>query len=279
LSFAGRIAVAPDRQLFVRDEGGDAARTPVLLLHGFTGCGETMRVAAQALPGRRQLFVDLPGHGESDAPHNVNDYAMECCTRDLLAVLDARGVARAHLLGYSLGARVALGLALAAPQRAASLLLVGARAGLADAAARSARRRADEQLADDILARGMEWFADYWMALPLFQSQRRLGAEFLAAARAQRLRNRPEGLANSLRGIGLGAQPPLAELLAKLEVPALFITGALDPRFGEAADELARRMPRACRAVLPQAGHAAHLENPRAFARALRRFLAAVEAK
>jgi len=277
LSFAGRIAVAPGRRLFVRDEGGDAARDALLLLHGFTGCGETMRAAAQALPGRRHLFVDLPGHGESDAPPNADAYAMECCTRDLLAVLDARGVARAHLLGYSLGARVALGLALAAPQRAASLLLVGARAGLSEAAARSARRRADEKLADDILARGMAWFTDYWMALPLFQSQRRLGAEFWAAAKAQRLRNRPEGLANSLRGIGLGAQPPLAESLAGLEVPALLITGALDARFGEAADELARRMPRACRAVLPQAGHAAHLENPRAFARALRRFLAAVE--
>jgi len=277
LSFAGRIAVAPDRRLFVRDEGGDAARDALLLLHGFTGCGETMRAAAQALPGRRHLFVDLPGHGESDAPPDADAYAMECCTRDLLAVLDARGVARAHLLGYSLGARVALGLALAAPQRAASLLLVGARAGLAEAAARSARRRADEKLADDILARGMAWFTDYWMALPLFQSQRRLGAEFWAAAKAQRLRNRPEGLANSLRGIGLGAQPPLAESLAGLEVPALLITGALDARFGEAADELARRIPRACRAVLPQAGHAAHLENPRAFARALRRFLAAVE--
>jgi hypothetical protein len=117
------------------------------------------------------------------------------------------------------------------------------------------------------------------MALPLFASQARLGARALDAARAQRLRNRPRGLANSLRGMGAGAQPPLHDALARLHRPVLLVVGAEDAKFRAIADRLAAGLPDVRIAVLDDAGHAAHLEAPAAFAQAVRGFLAAVDAR
>ena len=80
----------------------------LLLLHGFTGAAETMRELADALAGEfRTIAVDLLGHGESDAPRDPSRYALECTVGDLARLLDALGVPRAHVLGYSLGGRSA----------------------------------------------------------------------------------------------------------------------------------------------------------------------------
>ncbi len=175
-----------------------AGRGPaLLLLHGFTGSAETMRaVASELARGYRTISVDLLGHGRSDAPRDPSRYALECTAGDLARVLDALGESRAHVLGYSLGGRIALGLAALRPQRVRSALLIGASAGIADPAERAARRRADEALAESLEVDGLESFVTRWMALPLFASQARLGADFLARAREARLRNSAHGHAH-----------------------------------------------------------------------------------
>ena len=124
---------------------------------------------------------------------------MGACVEQVAAALS---LARMHVVGYSMGGRVALSLAVAHPDRVASLLLVGASPGLAEAEERAARIKADEALARQIEQDGLERFVDYWMALPLFASQSVLGEDALARARTQRLRSDPAGLANSLRGMG-----------------------------------------------------------------------------
>src|SRR5262249_51588996 len=143
-----------------------------------------------------------------------------------------------------------------------SVLVIGASAGLADPAERAARVRADEALAQELERDGLERFVDRWMALPLFASQARLGSEFLAASRAARLHNRTHGLAASLRGVGTGAQPPLHARLAQLDVPILFAAGAEDAKFAALARELAATARHGRVALVPDAGHAAQLENP-----------------
>ncbi len=255
------------------EDSGDG--TPVLLLHGFTGSSETMTSTARALQARhRTLRVDLPGHGHSDAPDDPDAYTMASCAEQLARVLDALGIPTAHLLGYSMGGRLALGMAVLRPERVRSLVLVGASAGIADPAARAERVRADEALADEILDGGLETFVERWMALPLFATQRgRLGAEAWEAARKQRLRNRPRGLARSLRGCGSGAQPALHGRLHEVAAPALVAAGADDAKFLVIAEELIAGLPRAERCVVPEAGHACHLENPSAFADAVLSFL------
>ena len=233
----------------------------LLLLHGFTGAAETMRELADALAGEfRTIAVDLLGHGESDAPRDPSRYALECTVGDLARLLDALGVPRAHVLGYSLGGRIALGLAALRPQRVLSARLIGASAGIADPEERRARVRADEALAAALESDGVEAFAERWMAQPLFASQSRLGPAFLSRARAQRLRNRAHGLAASLRGIGTGAQPPLHARLARLELPLLFVAGEEDAKFAAIARELAALAPQGACALVPSAGHAVHLE-------------------
>jgi 2-succinyl-6-hydroxy-2,4-cyclohexadiene-1-carboxylate synthase len=252
----------------------------VVLLHGFTGSTQSMRDVAAALARRfRTLSVDLVGHGRSDAPDALEAYALPRCARQVAGVLDALASRRAHLLGYSMGGRVALALCAAQPERVASALLVGASAGIADAHARAARRRRDAALAERIERDGVPSFVDAWMAQPLFESQRRrFSAARLAAARAQRLDNRAKGLANSLRAMGSGAQEPLHHRLATLHTPVCLVAGEDDVRFCAIAADLAGRMPAARVQEIPAAGHAAHLENPRAFLRVARRFFDEVEA-
>ena len=257
--------------LRVRSEG---TGEPVLMLHGFTGRSESLEPVAEGLRDAwRVVRIDLVGHGGSDAPSTPEAYTMERCVAQLTACLHALGLPRVHLLGYSMGGRAALALAAAHPERVRSAVLVGASAGIADPTQRAARVRDDEALATRIEREGLEAFVERWMALPLFASQERLGPDFLAAARAERLRNRPHGLAHSLRGMGSGAQPPLHEALARIDAPVLLAVGDLDAKFRAIAADLEARLPRARVVAIPGAGHACHLEQPRHFLDELRRFL------
>ncbi len=254
---------------------GDA--TPVVILHGFTGSSESMReVAARLCETRTTVCVDLVGHGCSDAPRDVSNYSMQSCVEQLATVIESLELVRPHLLGYSMGGRAALAFCTHYPERAGSVLLVGASAGFTDPEARRARVAADESLACHLLEVGLETFIDEWMAKPIFASQTRLGAAALERSRAERLRNRPHGLAQSLRGMGTGAMPPID--LTGLEVPACFVVGGEDEKFTALACGYADRLAQAEVEVILEAGHAAHLARPRAFGRVAREFFAKVDA-
>jgi 2-succinyl-6-hydroxy-2,4-cyclohexadiene-1-carboxylate synthase len=246
----------------------------LLLLHGYTGRGSSMDGVAHALEGEFETIApDLPGHGRALESPVPDAYDFDDCLRRIVATLDCAGHARAHWLGYSMGARLALGGALRHPDRVASLVLLAGRAGIGDPEERVARRRADEALAARIESQGVEAFVDEWLAQPLFATLRRRGPEFLAVERRARLDNDPRGLAASLRGLGPAAQPPLFDELPRLRIPVLLLAGELDVRFVEIARDLARRIPHAELAVIADAGHAAHVEQPAAFARVVRDFL------
>jgi 2-succinyl-6-hydroxy-2,4-cyclohexadiene-1-carboxylate synthase len=235
----------------------------ILLLHGFTGnAAEWAELTPALAPHRQVIAVDLPGHGRSLAAQ----CSMEQCVCDLLSLMDRRGHIQFDVLGYSMGGRVALHLAAAAPGRVRSLILESASPGLADPFERTARAAADDALADLIMARGVAWFADYWQGIPLFASQAALPAEARTALRQRRLGNSPEGLAGSLRGMGTGRQGSLWQRLGELAMPALLITGALDSKFAAINQQMAGLMSNARHASLPGAGHTAHLERPQDFA-------------
>jgi 2-succinyl-6-hydroxy-2,4-cyclohexadiene-1-carboxylate synthase len=274
------------RELRVRSDGvelhtlleGDGS--PVVILHGFTGSCASVDGIAQALRDRHlTLRIDLIGHGASDAPIEREPYEFRRCVNQVADVIAALALGPAHVIGYSLGGRVALGLAVARPGLVRSVTAIGARVGIDDAAERARRVRDDEALADAIERDGVPAFVDRWMALPLFASQRRLGNTALEGARRQRLTNRAHGLANSLRGMGAGAQPPLRARLAEVATAVCLVVGEEDERFGRIANALASELPNARVATIPEAGHAAHLENPAAFARSVCAFLDEVDAK
>ncbi len=225
---------------------------------------------------RPAICVDLVGHGRSDAPDDDFHYSMLRCCEQLRALLDRLGIERPHLLGYSMGGRVALSFCVRYPEVARSALVIGASPGLSDHEQRAERIAADEALAERIVEEGLEAFVDHWTALPLFASQARLDPELLAAAREQRLRNRPHGLAASLRGMGTGAMAPIP--MPEIKIPVCFVAGAEDAKFRRIARELATRVGDARVELVPEAGHAAQLEQPEPFARIARDFFTEVDA-
>ena len=244
---------------------------PVTLLHGFTQSGQSWReVIAQVPAGRRFIVPDLRGHGATRVADG-GPCSMETCASDVLALWDHLGVRRSHLVGYSMGGRLALHLAAHSPERLVSLLTLGAHAGL-DEPQRSARRREDDALADRIERDGVTAFVDYWSGLSMFAGLARRGAPYVASIREQRLENEAAGLACSLRGMGAGAMEPVWDALARVGVPCTFVAGALDSRYVDYAQRLAA-VTAGTTAWVAGAGHAAHLEAPEEFARILVRHL------
>lgn len=244
---------------------------PLVLLHGFSGSAATWRAVSERLADCCQCFaIDLLGHGGSDAPADAARYRMESVAADIIDLLDQLALAKSNLLGYSMGGRLALFLALQYPGRFGLLVLESASPGLADDGARAARRRRDCDLAEYIEANGIASFVDYWQSLPIWASQ---SEAQIRAQRRQRLANRPRGLANSLRGMGTGAQPNLWNQLPNLTAPTCLIVGERDAKFRGTNQLMAAAMPQSSLSIIPAAGHNAHLENPDAFCQALRSFL------
>lgn len=250
------------------------AGEPLVLLHGFTGRATNWRPFLPRLAERhRVIAIDLPGHGDSGAPAGVARYTMPRVAADLAELLTRRAAAPAHWLGYSMGGRLALYVAVRQPGVVRSLTLVSATAGLATAAERQARRAADEALAARIERDGVAAFVDEWERNPLFAGLARLPGEARAALHEQRLNNSPVGLANSLRGMGAGAQPSLWSRLAAVAAPTLLIAGELDAKFVALNKRLAAAIPQATLRLIPVAGHTVHLEQPEAFLSTVTNFL------
>lgn len=249
-----------------------SGKDAMLLLHGFTGSSASWAPIGLRLARRlRVLAPDLIGHGQTDSPRDPERYRIEYATADLIALLDSLELTAVHWVGYSMGARLALHAALRHPERVRTLTLESGSPGLATEAERSARIAADTALADRIEHEGLEAFVTHWESLPLFSSQTRLPEPVRAGLHAARLRNNPIGLANSLRGMGTGAQPSGWEALSSFTRPTRLIVGALDAKFVGIASQMHARLPNATPTVVPDAGHAAHVERPGAVYRELRR--------
>jgi len=232
----------------------------VVLLHGFTHTGASWDPVVAALgESYRALALDIRGHGSASdrspvtlegVVEDLNTLAPEQCT----------------LVGYSMGGRIALHAALALPGRIERLILIGASPGIADAAEREARLDDDERLAVKIEGMSIEEFARQWGHTPVLAGQ---PPDVLAAAHADRLRNRPAGLARALRGLGTAALPSLWGRLGEIRVPVALVVGERDEKFREVAARMAPEVPDSELIVVPDAGHAVHLEAPDAVAAAI----------
>jgi 2-succinyl-6-hydroxy-2,4-cyclohexadiene-1-carboxylate synthase len=251
---------------------------PLLLLHGFTGRGASWGSHVAAFAERfRVIVVDLPGHGRSGVGEPWR-MTVEQAANDLDEILTRLAAAPANVLGYSLGSRIALQLAIAHPEDVARLVLESPSAGLATARERIARRQADEALARRLEGGGIEAFVDDWERQPIFASHADLPARTRARQRRIRLSNSPGGLAASLRGAGQGSMEPLLGHLQDVEAPTLVIAGALDERGLPRAEQVARGIAGARLAIVERAGHTPHDERPAPFRRAALEFLQEVPA-
>jgi 2-succinyl-6-hydroxy-2,4-cyclohexadiene-1-carboxylate synthase len=241
---------------------------PLVLLHGFTGSSAAwVTVLPTLAQDYRVIAVDLLGHGESDAPEDPARYAMERVVWDMATLLDTLAAGPGYLVGYSMGGRLALYLALTLPERWRALVLESSSPGLATDAERAERIVRDRELAERIEKLGIERFIASWERLPLFASQQAVPETVRAEQRRWRLHNRPAGLAGSVRGMGSGVQPSLWGRLGELALPTLLLAGALDEKFVGIARKMARAIPEATLDLVPDAGHTVHLEQPQRWLR------------
>ena len=244
---------------------------PLLLLHGFTGCRTSFAHLREWLtPHAEVVTVDLPGHGDSPFPQGTTFASTLCALR---ALLDALGLSQVDVVGYSLGARVALGLAVEESARVRRLVLESGSPGLRRRRDRGERRRQDEALAARLESTGVPAFVERWEALPLFAGVRALPGEVQQALRARRLAGSAEGLALSLRRLGLGSQPSYWSALPSIRTPTLLLSGARDVKFTAVARRMAAELPVVWGHVFSGVGHAPHLEVPEAWAREVTGFL------
>ena len=262
-------------------EHGPEAGVPILVLHGFTGSAQAMDPLSERLAAglaARVICPDLVGHGRSEVPDDVDLYRVEAMAGQVADLAGALGCDPFHLVGYSMGGRVALTLGCMWPQRLQSLCLIGASAGIADPAQRKSRARADAARAARITS-DFAAFVDEWMADPLFAGQAALGQAHLRAARDQRLASSPAGLARSLVAGGTGSMASLHKRLQDCEVPTLALAGARDTKFCSIAEQLAAAIPVCAAVPVEGAGHAAHLERPESTAAEIAAFIKGVEAR
>lgn len=219
----------------------------VAFVHGFTQTREAWRpIATRFSVSRRVVLIDLPGHGSStdivsDLPH-AGRLLADLCPTDIV-------------VGYSMGARVALHAAIQPGCTFGGLVLIGAHPGIESIDEREARRQQDHRLATRLEGIGLEKFIGEWLEQPMFESIRHLG-------HADRLTNSVTGLAQSLRLMGTGTQRILDDQLPEIRCPTLLMAGQRDIKFRQLAERMAARMTNSRLVTIPDAGHACHLEQP-----------------
>jgi 2-succinyl-6-hydroxy-2,4-cyclohexadiene-1-carboxylate synthase len=268
-----RCAVDGDLVVASVHDGG-AHRDPVLLLHGFSGDRTAWDEVARGLAATHRVVVpDLPGHGETRVRDEVGRHSMSHTCHLLAGLAAGLGIERCVVVGYSMGGRLALQLALEEPGLVERLVLESASPGLATGRERAARRDADEELARFLESQPIAAFVDRWEALPLFSTQRALPVEASGRIRRRRLAGDRKGLAASLREMGTGAQAWLGDRLGQITAPVLLIAGERDAKFCSIARDMLRSLPDGRLCVIPGAGHDVHTEAPADFLSVLREFL------
>ena len=245
----------------------EAEKETLVLLHGFTGATTTWHEIVELLPtSKRIIAVDLLGHGKTAVDVEPIHYEMDGQLSILHELMYALHVQNCTLLGYSMGGRIALSYALRYPDQVDQLILESASPGLENEVDRLARIENDEKLAKRIEQDGLEAFITFWQNIPLFATQRKLSNIQQLKLREERSNQNGKGLTLSLRHMGTGKMPPLWHMLEAAPIPILLITGELDPKFVNIANQICQKNENIKQIVIPQVGHAIHVENPQKFA-------------
>lgn len=238
---------------------------PVLLLHAFPLDSSMWAPQREALAGRTILAPDFPGFGRqpADGAADLDDFA-----RSALSHLDDAGLARAVVVGLSMGGYVAFRLYDLAPERIAALVLADTKASRDDEAARM--KRTDQ--ATRIRREGVGWLADALLPALLGETTRRTRPQIVSAVRKLIAAARPEGVARALEA--MRERPDSTPLLAGITVPVLVLVGEEDTLTPPAeAQKIAGAAADGRLVVIPGAGHLSNLESPQAFNEALGDFL------
>ncbi len=238
---------------------GTPGKPILVLLHGFLGSHQDWHgLLPQLAPWVDGYCLDLPGHGLSRTVALQTTPAFDEVVALLLATLPAEQPF--HLLGYSLGGRIALQVAAHCPTRLLSLTLESAHHGLNSPQARQQRLLDDGQWQQRLLTLGMDDFLAHWYQQPVFADLSESARQAMCQARMD---NSPAVLAAMLMGTSLGHQQPQLPL----PLPTVLLTGEQDRKFPQLAQ--AWRDPHLTHRVIDGAGHNSHASHPQAVVTAL----------
>jgi pimeloyl-ACP methyl ester carboxylesterase len=253
---------------------------PLVFVHEFAGDAQSWQPQMRFFGRRyRAIAYNARGYPPSDVPKDVAAYSQEQAAEDIRGVLDALGIAKAHVCGLSMGGYATLHFGLRHPGRALSLVVAGA--GYGSVAAERDRFRQDsdatvKRFEADGMAKVAALYARGPTRVQFIDKDPGGWQEFhdkLAAGSA-------EGHALTMRGVQM-KRPSIFELEAemrKLEVPTLVVTGDEDDPCLEPAIFMKRAIRSSGLVVLPKSGHTINLEEPDLFNRTVLDFLTAVDA-
>jgi 2-succinyl-6-hydroxy-2,4-cyclohexadiene-1-carboxylate synthase len=252
---------------------GNLDQPVILFLHGFLGdCHDFDPVISWLADQFCCLSVDLPGHGKTKVREGEASYAMLQTAEGLIQLLASLEISTCSLVGYSMGGRLALYLALKFPQHFKRVVLESASPGLKTATEQAQRRDRDAQLAAQLETEDFSDFLRRWYSQPLFASLKQ-HPDFEQIVERRR-NNSPGDLARSLRYMSIGQQPSLWEQLPENQLPLLLLVGEQDTKFRAINTEMTDLCPQAKLSILKGCGHNMHWENPQLFAQQVRDFLA-----
>lgn len=251
---------------------GSRERQIILFLHGFLGDRADFAQVISLLSDQFYcLAVDLPGHGKTRVAGGDESYSMPNTARAIIDLLDILNIERCFLVGYSMGGRLALYLALHFPQRFPKIVLESASPGLKTQQERDARIQHDFKLARQLETSDFSLFLSNWYNQPLFASLKN-HPEFNRIIEAK-LQNNPFELAKSLRNLSTGCQPCLWDKLKQNTNPLLLLVGEYDRKFLSINTEMARLCEAARLQIISSCGHNIHFEDVNAFSEQIRQFL------
>ena len=239
---------------------------PLVCFHGFSESGSTWD--GIEVQGYRLIRIDSMGHGRSARPMELKPYELPQMLSDLHRVIYAVAGERYALMGYSMGARLALVYALEYPQEVSHLVLESGSVGIEDRVERQDRYVADQGLAERIRAHDITWFSETWAQLEIFKTQQGLPTKVQQQIRGRRLLNSPHALAFTLKGSGQGSMPYVGHRLSELTMPVCYISGELDAKYTAIGARYFGDVHR----IVPQVGHNVHVEAPEAYRQILKQF-------
>ncbi|CAJ1958883.1 unnamed protein product [Sphenostylis stenocarpa] len=277
--------IAPDTAAIV------TADSVLVFLHGFLGTGKDWISIMKTFSGSAKcISVDLPGHGKSIL-HGVKgvgeeepELSLETIADILHKLIHHIAPAKVTLVGYSMGARIALFMALKFGTKIKGAVLISGSPGLNDKLSRKIRAAKDDSRALTVIANGLELFVSSWYAGELWKSLR--SHPHFNRIIASRLQHDDVlNLAQMLSGLSIGRHRSMWEDLQNCRVPLLIIHGETDTKFRNIARKMMKTL---CSGLgsnyeegndihevveIPSCGHAAHLENPLPIIAAIARFL------
>lgn len=234
--------------------------TALLFTHGYQASAAMWDAQRDGLDDAYRIVTwDIRGHGGSGIDDDPKLYTQELMLGDMLALLDHLGVERAVLVGHSLGGFASLRFLIAHPDRVAALVLFGSGPGFRDPDARSKWNEMADRFAGSVEAKGLEIL-------------RRAGREVSGAKHRS-----PTALAHAARGILKQHDSKVMDVLPEISVPTLIIVGTQDKQFIGSSQYMAKKIPGARLEMIEGAAHAANMEEPEAFNKALRDLLEEID--